>query len=73
MKCLERRKKRIEETVKSLERDISLAEEDQRKHEGLIAKHRALRKALRAELMELVQKVDECRQSHESFTAQAWS
>ena len=70
IKCLERRKKQIQEKIQSLQRDVTFAEEDQEKHERLIAKHQALRNYLRGELKELGQKVEEHQHSHDNLHAQ---
>ncbi|CAK9066641.1 Uncharacterized protein SCF082_LOCUS33879 [Durusdinium trenchii] len=68
--CLERRKKQILDKIACLQRDIVYAEEDQEKHERLIARHQALRRSLRTELRELAENVDELHQSHDNLSSQ---
>lgn len=70
MKCLERRRKMIQEKVQGLQRDIAFAEEDQEKHEKLISKHQTLRSLLRGELHELGQKVQQHQQAHDYLYSQ---
>eukprot|EP00434_Breviolum_minutum_P031041 symbB.v1.2.027455.t1/scaffold2821.1/size70050/1 len=70
IKCLERRKKALKDKIQSLQRDVAYAEDDQEKHERLIAKHQALRNSLRSELQDLGQKVQDHRNSHDSLLSQ---
>ncbi|CAE7447410.1 unnamed protein product [Symbiodinium natans] len=70
VKPLEKKKQGLRKTIRDLERDIAFAEDDQERTEARLAKHKAHRAKILAEIDQVCQQVEEGKQNQAMLESQ---